>query len=82
MSHQLFNTVTFGQYCFNTQVIELDNDKVHRSPSQISKIINTSNPALLVPKELEIYQTYIHEMTHFLDHSTTLWGLEYTYRIH
>ena len=32
-------------------------------------------------KDLELYKTYVHEMTHFLDSTTTIWGVEYSARL-
>ena len=46
------------------------------------RIINIDDAKELHGRELELYQTYVHEMTHFIDSTTTLWGLEFICRMY
>ncbi len=81
MSKTIFNTEEFGSYEFTTQLIEIDNDVFNRTTEQVNNIINTDNLNELNDKDLELYKTYVHEMTHFLDSTTTIWGVEYSARL-
>ena len=82
MSRKCFNLETHGQYEYAMQIIELNNLLFNRSTEDMDRIINNSNVEHLDGRELEIYQTYVHEMTHFIDSTTTLWGMEYTTRMY
>ncbi len=82
MSKRFFNLVTHGEYEYAAQVIELNNELFSRTREDISRIINIDNIDQLHGADLELYQTYVHEMTHFLDSTTTLWGLEFTCRMY
>ncbi|EHP3506775.1 hypothetical protein QPB17_001609 [Vibrio cholerae] len=82
MSKRFFNSITHGEYEYAAQVIELNNELFNRTADDITRIINTVNIDELQGRDLEIYQTYVHEMTHFLDSTTTLWGLEFTCRMY
>jgi hypothetical protein len=82
LSKKLFNLHTHGEYDYASQVIELNNELFNRSKDDISRIINIEDVKELHGRELELYQTYVHEMTHFIDSTTTLWGLEFTCRMY
>lgn len=77
MSGTIFNSHAFGSYDFVTQIIE-----IHNSREQVLKAINTNSFIELNDTELKVYQTYIHEITHLLDSTTTLWGIEYIIRLY
>jgi hypothetical protein len=71
-----------GQYDYASQVIELNNELFNRSTDDMFRIINIDDAKELHGRELELYQTYVHEMTHFIDSTTTLWGLEFICRMY
>jgi hypothetical protein len=78
----MFNLQTHGEYEYVTQMIEINNELFHRSALDMSRIINSTCPSGLKGREVDLYQTYMHEMTHFLDSTTTIWGLQYTARMY
>lgn len=82
MSQRFFNKHTLGSFDFINYLIEIDNELFGKTTEEVIKIINADNISELHDKDLELYQTYIHEMTHFLDLTTTLWGLEYSGRMY
>lgn len=71
-----------GQYDFFTQVIEINNEALDFNKEDVLRIINAKNPLSLKDKELKLYKTYIHELVHFFDCNSTLWGLEFTGRMY
>ncbi|WP_339331910.1 hypothetical protein [Aeromonas caviae] len=82
MSGYIFSNRFLGCYDFGFQTIEINNDDTRRSISQLEDIISVSNPCELSNSDFEIYKTYRHEVTHLLDSTATLWGMEYTLRMH
>lgn len=81
MSRCAFNDTTFGQYDFCLQLVQLNSDVYKRTSEQFSNIFSSSINNL-TDIDFKIYQTYLHEMTHFLDSTTTLWGAEYSGRLY
>ena len=81
LSKTIFNIQELGSYDFTTQLIEIDNDMFSRTTEQVQNIINTDNLIELNDKDLELYKTYVHEVTHFLDSTTTIWGTQYSARL-
>lgn len=81
MSRKIFNTQDLGSYDFISQLIEIDAEKFRKTTEQVIEIINTEQLEGLEGNDLEVYKTYVHEMTHFLDSTTTLWGLQYSIRL-
>ncbi|MFM2311243.1 MAG: hypothetical protein RLZZ04_519 [Cyanobacteriota bacterium] len=61
------NTTTTGHYEFLTQTVVADSIK----SKDIELISSSSNDAKLMRK---VYGVFIHEITHWLDHTSTLWG--------
>jgi hypothetical protein len=45
------------------------------------EILSANSPELFTLKEIEFYKTFIHESIHFLDSTSTLWGIEYSIRL-
>ncbi|HCE1840172.1 hypothetical protein [Vibrio parahaemolyticus] len=82
MSRVIFNQVELGSYDFGLQLIEINNEANFKSKDDIIRILNTSDLHSLTDTELEIYKTYKHEVTHQLDSTATLWGMEYTNRLY
>lgn len=82
MSKSIFNNQFEGQYDFFTQLIELNNEAFHFNEEDVLRIINTEEPLTLKNKELKFYTTYLHELIHFFDCNSTLWGMEFTARIY
>lgn len=82
MSGYIFSNKFLGCYDFGFQIIEINNDDTKKSISQLVEIISSSEPCELNNDDLEIYKTYRHEVTHLLDATATLWGMEYTLRMH
>ncbi|WLG15012.1 hypothetical protein Q6344_06685 [Psychrobacter cibarius] len=81
MSRKIFNKQNVGSYDFLTQLIEIDTGLFKKTTEQAGEIINTEEVEELEGNDLEIYKTYVHETTHFLDSTTTLWGLQYSIRL-
>ncbi len=82
MSKTIFNSGDYGRYYFFTQLIELNNDKLGISASRASELINSNVAESFTSNEIEFYKTFIHEAVHFLDSTSTLWGIEYSYRLY
>ena len=81
MSRKIFNTESLGSYDFISQLIEIDTELFRKTTEQVIEIINTKQLERLEGNDLEVYKTYVHEMTHFLDSTTTLWGMQYSIRL-
>lgn len=82
MSRSIFNNQTLGQYDFFTQSIELNNEAFNLDEQDVLRIINIEEPFGLKGKELKFYTTYLHELIHFFDCNSTLWGLEFSARMY
>ncbi|WP_411683422.1 hypothetical protein, partial [Aeromonas caviae] len=82
MSGYIFSKRFLGCYDFGFQTIEINNDDTRRSIRQLEDIISVSSPCELSNSDFEIYKTYRHEVTHLIDSTATLWGMEYTLRMH
>ena len=61
------NTTTTGHYEFLSQTVVADSIEFNH----IQQISSSSNNAELMRK---VYGVFIHEITHWLDHTSTLWG--------
>jgi len=82
MNGRIFNANTYGQYDFFNQCIELNVELFGISESHAQKVIDTKNPYMLTGDDLQFYSTYLHELTHFYDCNSTIWGMEFILRIH
>ncbi|MFQ1648933.1 hypothetical protein ACK4A2_07600 [Aeromonas veronii] len=82
MSGYIFSNKLLGCYDFGFQTIEINNDDTRRSISQLEDIISVATPFTLNSSDFDIYKTYRHEVTHLLDSTATLWGMEYTLRMY
>lgn len=82
MSGKVFNTTAVGEYCFDLQTIEIDNDALGVSDERVREIIQRGDIYSLTGQELKVYQTYLHEFVHYLDSTTSQWGLEYCGRLY
>ncbi|NQY87435.1 MAG: hypothetical protein HRT51_06700 [Colwellia sp.] len=81
MSKCIFNNEDYGRYYFFTQLIELNNDKLSVDAVRAMEILTAKSTESFTPKEIEFYKTFIHESVHFLDSTSTLWGIEYSIRL-
>ena len=71
-----------GHYDFFTGLITLDRFTENELPL-IKLALSKLPPALNTPLAIELRNIRAlikHEITHFLDHTTTIWGLEFLYR--
>ncbi|MBJ2136316.1 hypothetical protein JEU11_07635 [Paraglaciecola chathamensis] len=81
MSSNIFKRGDYGRYYYFKQLIELHNDTLNIEAEHAKYIIKTDDKKRLSLVELEFYKTYVHESIHFLDSTTTIWGIEYTVRL-
>ena len=81
MSKYIFNNEDYGRYYFFTQFIELNNEKLGVDAVRAAEIITAKSAESFTPNEIEFYKTFIHESQHFLDSTSTLWGIEYSIRL-
>ncbi|WP_010671417.1 hypothetical protein [Pantoea agglomerans] len=80
MSRYAFNNEKLGDYDFLMQYIQIYLEKVNVSICRAQEIVKNGGSDINNESELSFYKTYIHEMQHFLDCTTTLWGLNFTAR--
>ncbi|MFD3283359.1 hypothetical protein ACE41O_09540 [Alteromonas macleodii] len=82
MSHSIFRKNAYGSYYFFRQVIEIHNDTLLIDEDKAGKIIESCGTDAVNEREINFYRTYVHESTHFLDSTTTIWGIEYSIRLY
>jgi len=81
MSKCIFNSTDFGSYYYYTQHIELNNEHHKLDSCEAQRVIQSSDINSLKDNEFEFYKTFTHEMIHFLDSTSSLWGIEYSIRL-
>lgn len=84
MSRVCFNNRALGWYDFGTQHIEIDCESIGISYERAAAVLAKSMDSLdgLSEADVLFYKTYIHEMTHLLDSTSTLWGISYSSRMY
>jgi hypothetical protein len=82
MSNSLFRKDAYGLYHYFEQVIEIRNDILNLNHARAQEIVTSKGLEAITDEEIEFYKTYIHESVHFLDSTSTLWGMEYTCRLY
>lgn len=80
MSRYAFNNGNLGDYDFFMQYIQIYLEKLNVSIPRAQEIVKNGGADIKNESELAFYKTYIHEMHHFLDCTTSLWGLNFTAR--
>ncbi|PYE31505.1 hypothetical protein DFP83_1095 [Idiomarina fontislapidosi] len=82
MSNSLFRKDAYGLYHYFEQIIEIRNDILNLNHARAQEIVTSKGLAAVTDEEIEFYKTYIHESVHFIDSTSTLWGMEYTCRLY
>lgn len=80
MSKNVFNSKNLGEYYFFLHYIEL-NDEVMMIPAQRASQVVLQQTNNLSAEEILFLKTYLHETTHLLDSSASIWGIEYSIRL-
>lgn len=70
-----------ASFCFYSGLIEISKYGAREQSSIESSLRNELN-ADASGFDINVHSLFIHEATHYLDVSTTLWGLEFNYRKH
>lgn len=81
MSSNIFRKEAYGLYYYFKQLIEIRNDVLGVEDERAVELVNTCGLNILNDKDLNFYKTYIHESVHFLDSTSTMWGVEYSIRL-
>lgn len=82
MSKSLFRQSEYGSYHFLEQIVEIRNDVLGLTPERAQEVLRSLDFKSMTDKDIEFYKTYIHESVHFIDSTTSLWGMEYTCRLY
>lgn len=70
-----------GSFDFYSNIIEIERYD-SRDKDFLEGVLKSSPESLAKPSEIEALSLYFHEVTHFIDMTTTGWGLEYIFRKH
>ncbi len=81
MSKNVLNSKNLGDYYFFLNYIELNNIGIGISGERAQQIIESQETSSLTEKDILYLKTYVHEVTHLIDSTTSLWGLEYSSRL-
>lgn len=76
MSKSLFRKSEYGSYHFLEQIVEIRNDVLELTPERAQEVLRSIDFKSMTDKDIEFYKTYIHESVHFIDSTTSLWGME------
>lgn len=81
MSKNIFNSKNLGDYYFFLHYIELNDERIGISSERAQEIILKEEEKKLSQQDILFLKTYVHEATHLLDSSASLWGIEYSVRL-
>lgn len=81
MSKNVLNSKNLGDYYFFLNYIELNNIDIGVSGERAQQIIQNQVTGRLTEADILYLKTYVHEVTHLIDSTTSLWGLEYSSRM-